>query len=215
MTTLLQRPWLMVTHQWRKHRTRKIKLIEQLNKGQQGTKVPTRTTHNMTNLLDQKSQKQLLSMTFPLRKGEIYMIKPTETQPRKTSSIVKKGSENCTRSSSTQRQIIMGQTLLRRNTHTKWTFLPAQCNHEATKVTSDIKADQQTSKEHPGKYRGKTHRKKWNTMKMDPHRAAHHTVLSWNTTRVKQKHSSDLDAMKAAKVITYGNSIIKHISATN
>ena len=42
------------------------------------------------------------------------------------------------------------------NTHSKRTALPAKWNHKAAKVTSDIKADWQTSKKHLGKYRGKT-----------------------------------------------------------
>ena len=37
------------------------------------------------------------------------------------------------------------------NTHSKQTALPAEWNHEATKVTSDIKADQQNFKGAPGK----------------------------------------------------------------
>ena len=78
------------------------------------------------------------------------------------------------------------------NKHSKWTALPAEWNHKAAKVTGDIKADQQTSKEHPGKHRGKTHKEKRNTMKMDLHRTAHHAAPSWNM--VKTKTFKDLDA---------------------
>ena len=53
-----------------------------------------------------------------------------------------------------------GKTHTHTNTHPKRTALPAEWNREATKVTSDIKADQQTSKEHPGKHHGKTHQEK-------------------------------------------------------
>ena len=82
-------------------------------------------------------------------------------------------------SSRIKRQITTDRkTLTHTNTLSKQTALPAEWNHKAAKVTDNIKADRQTSKEHPGKHRGKTSQEKWNTTKMDLHHATHHIAPS-------------------------------------
>ena len=68
------------------------------------------------------------------------------------------------------------KTHTHKNTHSKQTALPAEWNHEATKVTSDIKADRQNFKGAPGKAPWKNPSRKWNTTKMDPHHATHHVA---------------------------------------
>ena len=73
-------------------------------------------------------------------------------------------------------------------THTqKRTALPVDWNHKAAKVTGDIKADRQTSKEHLGKHRGKTRQEKGTPQKWI--RTAPCIMLHHHETWLQQKHS--------------------------
>ena len=61
----------------------------QLAKDEQGTKVLTRTRHDLYGqLINKITKNNNLIKTFVLRKGEICMVKPTESHPKQISSRV-------------------------------------------------------------------------------------------------------------------------------
>ena len=76
----------------------------------------------------------------------------------------------------------------RTQTHTqKQTALPVDWNCKEAKVTGDIKADRQTSKEHLGKHLGETCQEKGTLRKWI--RTVLYITLHRHETRMQQKHS--------------------------
>ena len=78
-------------------------------------------------------------------------------------------------------------------------------SHKGRPVTS--KADQQTSKEHPGKYSGKTRQEKGAMQKWI--HTAPCIMLHCHETRMQQKHSMTSMPHRQQKLSQFKNSIIK------
>ena len=126
---------------------------------------------------------------------------------RATSKINKQQINNI--SSRTKRQIIMGRKIHKHKHTLKTNSLT--CRWQTVKlqrVTSDIKADRQTSKEHLGKYCGKTHqeKKEQHENRSAPHCASCCTIMKHGCNKNIRRPQCHIGSERLSQ---YKNLIIK------